>query len=77
MAIYNFETITDTEAAVYRSGDTLLFGNAAEKATTTSVTFNAAMATALASVTITSGLTGKAVTFPASIGSVSVRRQRL
>ena len=37
MAIYNFETITDAQAAGFTAADTLIFGQTGETANTTTV----------------------------------------
>ena len=44
MATYFFETITDAQAAVYTSADTLVFGQQGETASRTTVAFNPATA---------------------------------
>lgn len=67
MATYFFETITDAQAAAYNAAaDTLVFQTAGERANLTTVRYNAATATSGATITLISGLTGKAVTFPSS-----------
>jgi Ca2+-binding RTX toxin-like protein len=67
MATYFFETITDAQAASFdATADNLVFGQTGERANTTTVVYNAATATAGASITLISGLTGKTVTFDAA-----------
>src|SRR5436190_16538900 len=64
MATYFFETITALHASTYdTTADTLVFGQTGERANTTTVLYNAATATSAATITLISGLTGKAVTF--------------
>src|SRR4051812_46205203 len=64
MATYFFETITDAQAATYSAAtDTLVFQTTGESARLTTVRYNAATATSPATVTIISGITGRAVTF--------------
>jgi hypothetical protein len=69
MAIYNFETITDAQAAGFTGNDTLIFGQSGETANKTTVRFNAATATSTATVTIISGLTGKSATFAPAVST--------
>ena len=64
MATYFFETITDAQAAAYNaSADTLVFQTTGESRSLTTVRYNAPTLTTPASVTIISGVTGRAVTF--------------
>jgi len=68
MATYFFETITDAQAAGFSStADNLVFSTTGEAANITTVRYNAATATSGATITLISGLTGKAVTFNAAI----------
>ena len=68
MATYFFETITAAQALTYNQAtDTLVFGTAGETAVRTSVAFVPASATAADSVIITSGTTGRSVTFGAGM----------
>ncbi len=70
MATYLFETITEAQALAYNAGaDQLVFGGVGERAATTSVIFTPATATSAATVTLISGLTGRAVTFSNSIAT--------
>jgi hypothetical protein len=74
MAIYNFETITDAQAAAFTGADTLIFGQTGETAGRTTVRYNAATATSTATITITSGLTGKSATFAPAVSSATATR---
>src|SRR4249920_879091 len=78
MSTFFFETITDAQAAGFNAGgttDTLVFGQTGERANITTVRFNAATATSAATITLISGLTGKAVTFAATLSSETVGKQ--
>src|ERR1700754_4943672 len=68
MPTYFFETITDAQAATYdATTDNLVFTTTGERGNITTVRYNAATATSAATITLISGLTGKAVTFASTL----------
>src|SRR5690349_16188717 len=70
MSTYFFETITDAQASAFNAAsDTLVFSTTGERANITTVRYNAATATSAATITLISGLTGKAVTFAATLAN--------
>src|ERR687896_41361 len=73
MATYFFETITPEQALAYNAaGDLIVFQTTGESARLTTVRYNAATATAAATVTITSGLTGRSVVFGTTAGGTGI-----